>query len=206
MENKNIYIAIAGNIGSGKTTLTEMLAKQLNFTPQFEQVDDNPYIADFYDDMKHWAFHMQVYFLNRRHSTLLDILNADAPTIMDRTIYEDAHIFAANLHEIGNMSSRDFETYINLYRTIISALPAPKVLIYLKGSISKLVEQIQERGREYEENISIDYLKRLNQKYDNWYSTYNKGPKFIVDIDKLDFKRDESAMEFIQKEVSKYIY
>lgn len=181
-----MHIAIAGNIGSGKTTLTKMLAAHYGWTPKYESVDFNPYLADFYEDMERWSFNLQVYFLNKRFKDVVDIAKSDEVIIQDRTIYEDARIFAPNLHDMGLMSSRDFENYSDLFELMMSLVGTPDLLIYLKSSISNLISQIQKRGRDYEQSISIEYLTGLNEKYDNWINGY-KGRLLVVDADKVKF-------------------
>ena len=184
------HIAVAGNIGAGKTTLTELLAKHYRWTPQFEDVEHNPYLNDFYEDMPRWSFNLQVYFLNNRLKQLLEIQNATQTVIQDRTIYEDAQIFAPNLHEMGLMPKRDFDNYYQFFETVKSMLRPPDLLIYLNASVPTLVGNIQKRGREYEENIRLDYLKRLNEYYNNWISKYKEGPLLIVDADTNRFAED----------------
>jgi deoxyadenosine/deoxycytidine kinase len=185
------HIAIAGNIGSGKTTLTTMLARHFKWTPHFEDVDHNPYLVDFYDDMKRWSFNLQIYFLNSRLKQLNEIMHGKQTVIQDRTIYEDAHIFAPNLYEMGLMTNRDFENYASFFNTLKSMVNPPDLLIYLKASIPKLVDQIQKRGRDYEENIRLDYLKRLNSFYEKWITSYTDGPLLIIDIDNINFAEKE---------------
>ena len=170
-----MHIAIAGNIGSGKTTLTGLLAKHYKYTPQFEDVDDNPYLQSFYEDMKRWSFNLQIYFLNSRFRQIVEIHNNAKDVIQDRTIYEDAQIFAPNLHDMGLMSSRDFETYKSIFELMVSFIKPPDLLIYLKADIPTLVNQIQKRGREYENSIRLDYLKSLNERYEKWIETYDAG-------------------------------
>lgn len=187
MSTKIKHVAVAGNIGAGKTTLTQMLAKHYNWTAQFEAVDNNPYLSDFYNDMHRWSFNLQIYFLNSRLKQLLEIQNSPNTIIQDRTIYEDAHIFAPNLHEMGLMSSRDFENYAHFFKTIKSMVSPPDLMIYLKASIPTLVDQIQKRGREYEDNIRLDYLKRLNEHYNHWVDNYKDGKLLIIEIDNLNF-------------------
>lgn len=182
------HVAVAGNIGAGKTTLTKLLAKHYHWTPQFEAVDNNPYLSDFYNDMQRWSFNLQVYFLNSRLRQLIEVQNSDVTIIQDRTIYEDAHIFAPNLHEMGLMSSRDFENYAQLFKTAKSWVKPPDLMIYLKASIPTLVDQIQRRGRDYEDNIRLDYLKRLNGHYNHWVENYKDGKMLIIDVDTTNFQ------------------
>ncbi|MCQ2165987.1 MAG: deoxynucleoside kinase [Bacteroidales bacterium] len=184
-----MHIAIAGNIGSGKTTLTKMLAAHYGWTPKFESVDYNPYLSDFYEDMERWSFNLQIYFLNKRFKDVVDINKCDDVIIQDRTIYEDARIFAPNLHDMGLMSSRDFENYNDLFELMMSLVGAPDLLIYLRSSIPNLIAQIQKRGREYEKSIRIDYITGLNQKYENWISGYNHN-LLILDVDRLKFENN----------------
>ncbi len=181
-----MHIAIAGNIGSGKTTLTKMLAAHYGWTPRFESVDFNPYLADFYDDMERWSFNLQIYFLNKRFKDVVEIGKSDQVIIQDRTIYEDARIFAPNLHDMGLMSSRDFENYSDLFDLMMSLVKAPDLLIYLRSSIPNLVAQIQKRGRNYEQGISIEYLTGLNRRYEDWISNY-KSELLIIDADNVKF-------------------
>ncbi len=192
-----MHIAIAGNIGSGKTTLTKMLASHYNWTPKFESVDFNPYLSDFYEDMERWSFNLQVYFLNQRFKDVVDISKLDEVVIQDRTIYEDARIFAPNLHGMGLMSTRDFENYSDLFDLMMSLVNPPDLLIYLKSTIPNLVSQIQKRGRDYEKSIRIDYLTGLNERYDNWISTY-KHNLLVIDVDRIKFEnRKEDFAEII---------
>jgi deoxyadenosine/deoxycytidine kinase len=194
------HIAVAGNIGAGKTTLTEMLSKHYKWIPQFEDVDHNPYLFDFYEDMPRWSFNLQIYFLNGRLNQLLDIQRGTETVIQDRTIYEDAHIFAPNLHEMGLMGRRDYDNYFAFFETLKSMVQPPDLLIYLKGSVPTLVAQIQKRGRDYEENIRLDYLKRLNDFYNKWIESYREGPLLVIDIDKVKFaENDEHLGEVIRK-------
>jgi deoxyadenosine/deoxycytidine kinase len=182
-----MHVAIAGNIGAGKTTLTKLLAKHFNWEPQYEDVLENPYLEDFYNEMSRWSFNLQIYFLNSRFRQILDIRESGEDIIQDRTIYEDAFIFAPNLHSMGLMSNRDYENYKSLFDLMESVTEAPDLLIYLKSSIPNLVKQIQKRGRDYENSISIDYLNRLNERYDEWISNYDKGKLLIVNVDSMDF-------------------
>ena len=194
------HVAIAGNIGAGKTTLTEMLSKHYRWIPQFEDVDHNPYLTDFYDDMPRWSFNLQIYFLHGRLNQILEIQNGTETIIQDRTMYEDANIFAPNLHEMGLMSKRDFDNYFGFFTTIKSMVQPPDLLIYLKASVPTLVSQIQKRGREYEENIRLDYLKKLNEYYNKWIEGYKEGPLLIIDCDKNKFgENDEDFGEIISK-------
>lgn len=182
-----MYIAIAGNIGSGKTTLTQLLAKHYKWDRLEEAVDNNPYLFDFYKDMQRWSFNLQIFFLNSRFEQLLEIRRSGRNVIQDRTIYEDAYIFAPNLHAMGLMTTRDFENYFRLFQNMDSAVTPPDLLIYLRASVPNLVSQIAERGREYENTISIDYLKRLHERYEAWISTYDKGKVLIIDVDENAF-------------------
>ncbi|MBS9766607.1 MAG: deoxynucleoside kinase [Flavobacteriaceae bacterium] len=182
-----MHIAIAGNIGAGKTTLTKLLAKHYKWEPHFESVDENPYLNDFYREMERWAFNLQVYFLNSRFRQVLEFRKSGKNIIQDRTIYEDAHIFAPNLHAMGLMTNRDFTNYTSLFELMEELVSPPDLLIYLRGSIPNLVGKIHKRGREYENTISIDYLSRLNERYENWISQYNKGKHLIINVDSLDF-------------------
>lgn len=186
---RNMHIAIAGNIGAGKTTLTNMLTKHYGWTPKFEPVDFNPYMEDFYKDMSRWSFNVQICFLNKRFKDVVEIGKSDKVLIQDRTIYEDARIFAPNLHDQGLMSDRDFETYSDLFELMMSLVKYPDLLIYLRSSIPNLVAHIQKRGREYESGIRIDYLQGLNDKYEKWIADY-KGQLLIVDIDKYHFEEN----------------
>jgi len=181
-----MHVAIAGNIGAGKTTLTKLLAKHYNWEPQFEDVVDNPYLDDFYNKMERWSFNLQVYFLNSRFRQVLQIRESGQDTIQDRTIYEDAHIFAPNLHSMGLMTNRDFENYKSLFELMESLVQGPDLLIYLRSSIPNLVGQIHKRGRDYENTISIEYLSRLNERYEAWVHDY-KGKLLIIDVDDLNF-------------------
>lgn len=191
MKGVNQHIAVAGNIGSGKTTLSKILAKHYNWELELEDLQDNPYITDFYEDMQRWSFNLQVYFLNVRFNNIRKIRSNANPVIQDRTVYEDAYIFAPNLHAMGLMSTRDFETYISLFRSLNSMLPPPDLMIYLRASIPTLVKQIQQRGREYEDSIRLDYLKRLNERYEAWVASYKLGNLVVIDIDELDFINNE---------------
>lgn len=195
-----MHIAISGNIGSGKTSLTNRLAKHFGWEPQFEDVDTNPYLTSFYDDMQRWSFNLQVYFLNSRFRQIIKIRESGKSVIQDRTIYEDAYIFAPNLHDMNLMTTRDFENYRSLFELMSSFIKAPDLLIYLKASVPTLVKQIQLRGRDYEEAIRLDYLKSLNKRYDEWIQSYKSGKLLIVDVDNLDFiEKPEDLGEIINR-------
>lgn len=181
------HIAIAGNIGSGKTTLAEKLAKHYGWIPLFESVENNPYLRDFYEDMTRWAFHLQVYFLNSRFRQINEIRNNDKTIVQDRTIYEDAHIFAANLRKSGHISERDYQSYYDVFNSMIEFVKPPDLLIYLRADIPKLVKQIEKRGRDFEYAIRIDYLKNLNEHYETWIENYTHGKLLVIDVNELDF-------------------
>jgi deoxyadenosine/deoxycytidine kinase len=189
-----MHIAIAGNIGAGKTTLTQLLAKHYNWEAQLEDVVDNPYLDDFYNQMERWSFNLQVYFLNSRFRQVLQIRKSGKGIIQDRTIYEDANIFAPNLHAMGLMTNRDFDNYSSLFNLMESMVKAPDLLIYLRSSIPNLVSQIHKRGRDYENSISIDYLSRLNERYEAWIHNYKKGRLLVVDVDNLDFVENKEDL------------
>ncbi len=180
-----MHIAIAGNIGSGKTTLTGLLAKHFGWAPHYEDVDTNPYLNRFYEDMQRWSFNLQIYFLNSRFRQVVEIRKSGTTVVQDRTIYEDAHIFAPNLHSMNLMSTRDFENYSSLFSLMSSFILAPDLLIYLRASVPTLVNQIQKRGREYENAIRLDYLKGLNERYENWISGYDLGKLLIIEVDNM---------------------
>jgi deoxyadenosine/deoxycytidine kinase len=199
------HIAIAGNIGAGKSTLTALLAKHFNWTPNFEDVENNPYLNDFYEDMPRWSFNLQVFFLNSRFRQIIDIQRGADTVIQDRTMHEDACIFAPNLHTMGLMSTRDFENYTRLYETISSLIRPPDLLIYLKASVPTLVNQIQKRGREYEDNLRLDYLKRLNEFYEKWIASYT-GRLLIIDVDQCNFAEEEEALAEVINKVSGELY
>ena len=200
------HIAVAGNIGAGKTTLTEMLSKHYRWIPHFEDVDQNPYLFDFYEDMPRWSFNLQIFFLNNRLTQLLEINRGTETSIQDRTIYEDAHIFAPNLHEMGLMSKRDYDNYFDFFQTLKQMIKPPDLLIYLQASVPTLVGQIQKRGREYEENIRLDYLKRLNEYYNKWIDGYKEGPLLVVNVDKNKFAENEEHLGEIITRVDSEIY
>jgi deoxyadenosine/deoxycytidine kinase len=192
-----MYVAIAGNIGSGKTTLTGLLAKNYKWQAHFEDVADNPYLNDFYNDMQRWSFNLQIYFLNNRYNQILKILKSGKTVIQDRTIYEDAHIFAPNLHAMGLMSTRDFNNYFSLFQLMSSLIQPPDLLIYLRASVPTLVNQIQKRGRDYENSIRIDYLKRLNERYEAWISKYDLSKLVVLDVDTLNFSEKTSDLSTV---------
>lgn len=195
-----MHLAISGNIGSGKTTLTEKLSKHYDWKAEFEAVDNNPYLQDFYEDMNRWSFHLQVYFLNSRFNQIKKIQESTISTIQDRTIYEDAYIFAANLYRSNLLSKRDYLNYKNLFDSMIAHVKAPDLLIYLKADIPKLVGQIEKRGRTYETTMRIDYLKNLNEHYEEWIGNYKEGKLLIVDVNDLDFvERQEDFSSIVQK-------
>ena len=190
-----MHIAIAGNIGSGKTTLTGILAKHFNWEPHYEDVETNPYLNSFYEDMQRWSFNLQIYFLNSRFRQIINIRESGKTVIQDRTIYEDAHIFAPNLHAMGLMTTRDFDNYKSLFDLMNSFIKPPDLLVYLRAEVPTLVRQIQKRGREYENSIRIDYLTRLNERDEAWISTYESGKLLIVDVDDKDFASNSSDLE-----------
>lgn len=197
-----MHIAIAGNIGSGKTTLTGLLAKHFGWQPHYEDVDTNPYLHSFYEDMQRWSFNLQVYFLNSRFRQIVDIRKSGKTIIQDRTIYEDAYIFAPNLHQMNLMTTRDFDNYQSLFELMSEFLQAPDLLIYLRASVPTLVRQIQKRGRDYEEGIRLDYLKRLNDRYENWIAGYT-GPKLlIIDVDTINFSENPDDLGNIIERVN----
>ncbi|MCB9239973.1 MAG: deoxynucleoside kinase [Flavobacteriales bacterium] len=201
-----MHIAIAGNIGAGKTTLTGLLAKHYGWEAQYESLENNPYITDFYEDMQRWSFNLQVYFLNSRFTNVRNIRQRGNTVIQDRTIYEDAYIFAPNLHSMGLMSTRDFDTYQSIFTSIRSSLEPPDLMIYLRASIPALVNRIQKRGREYEDSIRLDYLKRLNERYEAWISTYNDGKLLIIDVDDLDFESNAEDLGSIIGRIDSEVY
>ncbi|MEJ6978908.1 deoxynucleoside kinase [Pedobacter sp. P351] len=201
-----MHIAIVGNIGAGKTTLTELLSKHLNWEAQYEAIDNNPYLEDFYNDMKRWSFNLQIYFLNSRFQQIREIEATTHNIVQDRTIYEDAYIFAENLHDMGLMTSRDYENYMAIFDNMTSFIKPPDLLIYLKASVPTLVNNIQRRGREYEAGIRLDYLSKLNDKYQKWINSYKQGKLLVLDQDNLDFANKPedlgSIIEKVQRETN----
>lgn len=200
-----MHIAVAGNIGSGKTTLTRMLSKRYGWIPRYEPADNNPYLADFYADMPRWSFNLQIYFLNKRFKEVVEISKSSDTIIQDRTIFEDAKIFAPNLHEMGMMSDRDFENYTDLFDLMISLVKLPDLMIYIKSTIPNLVSQIQKRGREFEKSIRIDYLQGLNNRYEEWISNY-KGPLMIIDGDTCKFGNNPHDFQQITDMIDAQLY
>jgi deoxyadenosine/deoxycytidine kinase len=200
------HIAIAGNIGAGKTTLSTQLSKHYGWDVHYEDTSSNPYLSDFYNDMNRWSFNLQIYFLNSRYQQVLKIRKGDKTVIQDRTIYEDAHIFAPNLHDMGLMSTRDFENYFTLFQNMSRQIAAPDLLIYLKADIPTLVSHIHSRGRDYEGNMSLEYLKKLNQRYENWISSYKEGQLMIIDANNVDFKNKPEDLGRIIEMVDSELY
>ena len=200
------HIAIAGNIGAGKTTLSSLLAKHYNWKVLYEDTKDNPYLADFYADMSRWAFNLQIYFLNSRFQQIYEIREGSSTIIQDRTIYEDAKIFAPNLYEMGFMDKRDFDNYISLFNIMSKHIVAPDLLIYLKADVPTLVEHIQQRGRDYEGKINLDYLKKLNEKYDNWIDSYKDGKLIIIDIAGMDFLKNKEHLGKAVKKIDAALF
>ena len=200
-----MHIAIAGNIGSGKTTLTKMLVKRYGWTPRYEPVEVNPYLADFYEDMNRWSFNLQVYFLNKRFRDIVEISKSKDTVIQDRTIFEDARIFAPNLHEQGYMSDRDFQNYSDLFDLMMSLVGLPDLLIYIRSTIPNLIAQISKRGRDYEQSIRIDYLTGLNNRYEEWVEEY-PGKMLIVDGDKLKFESNPKDFQSITEQIDSLLY
>lgn len=201
MGSQKIFIAVAGNIGTGKTTLSKMLAEHFQWEAHFESVSDNPYLTDFYADMKRWSFPLQIYFMTHRVKSHQMITDGTSSAIQDRTIYEDANIFARNLFEQGLMEDRDYKNYLEVYRVVTEPLQAPDLMIYLRKSLPRLKEQIKKRGRDYEQDMPEDYLSNLNRYYDEWISSYNIGKKIVIESDSLDFVANPQDFEFICKQV-----
>jgi len=194
-----MHIAIAGNIGSGKTTLTKLLAKQFNWIHHFEDVENNPYLHSFYEDMQRWSFNLQVYFLNSRFRQVIEIRNSGKTIVQDRTIYEDAYIFAPNLHAMNLMTTRDFENYSSLFELMSKFIQPPDLLIYLRASVPTLVNQIQKRNRDYEKSIRLDYLKHLNERYEAWIAKYTIGKLLIIEVDEIDLEKPDHLGMVIEK-------
>jgi deoxyadenosine/deoxycytidine kinase len=201
-----MHIAVAGNIGSGKTTLTSLLSKHFGWDAHFEDADDNPYMNDFYNDMQRWSFNLQIYFLNTRFNQVLSFRRSGKTLVQDRTIYEDAYIFAPNLHAMGLMSTRDFENYFTLFNMLGSLIQPPDLVIYLRASVPTLVKQIQKRGRKYEDNIRLDYLKRLNERYEAWIESYKMGKMLIVDVDTNNFIDKPEDMSVVIDKINASIH
>ena len=195
------HIAVSGNIGAGKTTLVQNLSHHFDWTAQYEEVESNPYLDDFYSDMHRWAFNLQIFFLHQRYSQILEIREGNKTIIQDRTIYEDAAIFAPNLHKMGLMSTRDYEIYKAFYKTVEAQIQPPDLLIYMKASIPTLVNNIQKRGRDYEENLRLDYLKKLNEFYENWIASYDKGPLLVIDCDNTDIVENKDDISDIYNRI-----
>jgi deoxyadenosine/deoxycytidine kinase len=201
-----MHIAVAGNIGSGKTTLSSLLSKHYKWEPHYEDVDTNPYLQSFYEDMQRWSFNLQVYFLNSRFRQVIKIRQSGKAVIQDRTIYEDAYIFAPNLHAMGLMPSRDFENYQSLFELMSTFLQPPDLLIYLRAEVPTLVRQIQKRGRDYENSIRIDYLTRLNERYEAWISNYKNGRLLIMDVDDKNFSENPADLELIIDKINAELF
>ena len=201
-----MHIAVAGNIGAGKTTLSELLSKHYKWTPHYEDVDQNPYLNDFYNDMQRWSFNLQIYFLNSRFQQIIDLRKSGKTIIQDRTIYEDAEIFAPNLHSMGLMSTRDFKNYKTLFDLMVSLIQPPDLLMYLRASVPTLVNQIQKRGREYENSIRIDYLKQLNDRYETWINSYKLGKVLVINVDNIDFTSNPEDLRFIIDKIDAQIH
>jgi deoxyadenosine/deoxycytidine kinase len=197
-KNNPMHIAIAGNIGSGKTTLTRLLSKHFGWNPHYEDVENNPYLHSFYEDMQRWSFNLQVYFLNSRFRQVIEIRNSGKTIVQDRTIYEDAYIFAPNLHSMNLMSTRDFENYSSLFELMSKFIQAPDLLIYLRASVPTLVNQIQKRGREYEASIRLDYLSHLNERYEAWISKYTIGKLLVFEVDDIDLEKPADLSRVIE--------
>ena len=200
------HVAISGNIGAGKSSLTQIMGEYFDWTAVYEQVDENPYLSDFYNDMRRWSFNLQVFFLSRRFDQLQKIEQMDGSVVQDRSIYEDAQIFARNLYEMGLMSGRDYQNYTELFSIMTSYLDPPSLLVYLRASVPTLVNHIQQRGREYESTIRIDYLERLQGHYEEWIEDYDRGPKLIIDIDELDFVNEQKDQRAVLNQIESRLF
>lgn len=200
-KEKKVFVSVAGNIGSGKSSLTRLISEEMKWKPYYEKVNNNPYLNDFYRDMNRWSFNLQIYFLSHRFKTHKEILNRKSSVIQDRSIYEDVEIFARNLYELGKMKKRDYENYRNLFKEMTAFLQPPDLLIYLRSSISKLKKQIRLRGREFEKNIDHGYLERLNESYEEWVKNYMLGKRLIIESDSLDFVNRKKDFSFIVKNI-----
>lgn len=203
MSNNKIFISVAGNIGSGKSSLTSLLAEKFKWLPYYESVADNPYLSDFYSDMSRWSFNLQIYFLAHRFNTHKELTEKPGSVIQDRSIYEDVEIFAKNLHKLGKMSDRDYETYSNLFFDMTSFLKPPDVLVYLQASIPTLLNQIKIRGREFEKSIDVNYLEELNDSYEEWIKNYKLGKVIVVNKDNLDFVHSHNDFHYIIDRIEK---
>lgn len=200
------HVTISGNIGAGKTALTKVVGAYFDWETVYEQVDENPYLTDFYNDMRRWSFNLQVYFLSKRFHQLRRIEQSDASVVQDRSIYEDAQIFARNLYEMDLMSARDYENYTELFSIMTTYLQPPTLLVYLRASVPTLVNHIQERGRNYESTLQIDYLERLQGHYERWISTYDRGPKLIIDVDEIDFVKNETDRRTVLNQIESRLF
>lgn len=203
---RKIFISVAGNIGSGKSSLTRILSERFNWVPYFESVNDNPYLKDFYDNMSRWSFNLQIYFLAHRFQIHKEINEKRRSVIQDRSIYEDVEIFANNLHKLGKMDVRDYQTYSNLFHEMTYYLKPPDLLVYLKADIRTLINQIKMRGRDFEKNIDIKYLEELNRSYDEWISNYKHGLNLTVNTDDIDFVHSENDLEFVLNSIEKELH
>jgi deoxyadenosine/deoxycytidine kinase len=201
-----MHIAIAGNIGAGKTTLTKLLANHFDWMPLYENTDNNPYLTSFYDDMQRWSFNIQMFFLNLRCRQIIELRKKKKTIVQDRTIYEDAYIFAPNLHEMGLMATRDYENYVSLFELMNSFIAAPDLLIYIKAGIPTLVSQIQKRGRKYENSIRLDYLQNLNERYDKWANSYKQGKMLIINADEKKFAESTEDMGYVIEKINAELY